>query len=329
MSLPGLTVQLAAGWWLPPNHAEHGQHVDRLFGAVFWLSAAIFVAVHVALLLSLVLHRHRPGRARAWFIHGNNRCEVLWTIVPAVILAVLSFWSIRVWDNYQFPPDPARGEVVRVMVIGQQFKWNVIYPGPDGQIGRYLVYPKPTDALWPGNERFRGTGGPADLPADKAVDAINAYIDQVNPLGKDFDDPAGRDDDWRDALNRDLIVPVGRTVEVFVGSRDVIHDFAVPKMRVKIDTPPGMIGRVTFTPTRTSEHEPGGAFDIVCEELCGAGHYTMQGRLLVVDGNDARLTRIPNPPNDDIARHSADLEQPGARAREQSTSDLAANAVSQ
>lgn len=272
---------LAAGWWLPANHSEHGVEIDRLFGLIFWIAAVIFVGVHVVLLLSLILHRNRPGRTKAWFIHGNTRLEVVWTIIPAIVLTVVSLLSTRVWDAYHAKADPADRNIFRVMVIGQQFKWNVIYPGPDGVLGRYLQYPSPTDPRWPGNERFRSTNGPGDLPMEKAIEAVNAYIEQVNPLGKDMDDPAGVDDDWRNALARDVVVPVGRRVEVTLGSRDVIHDFAVPLLRVKMDTVPGMLGKLSFTATTTSESQPGGAFDIVCEELCGSGHYTMRGRLVV------------------------------------------------
>ena len=277
---------LAANWWLPANHSEHGSAFDGLFGLIFWIAITVFVGVHVVLVTSLIRHRHRPGRTQAWFIHGNNRLEVLWTIVPAIILTVVSLLSTRVWQAYHAQPQLTDADVVRALVIGQQFKWNVIYPGPDGQLGRYLQFPKVTDGRWPNGERFRGATGPASLPADRREEAINAYIEQVDPLGKDLTDPLGLDDDWRNALARDLVVPVGRRVEVFLASRDVIHDFAVPSMRVKMDTVPGTIGRITFTPTKTSGDEPGGAYDIVCEELCGAGHYTMRGRLVVVPVED-------------------------------------------
>ncbi len=274
---------LASSWWLPANHSEHGSGFDGLFTLILWITVGIFVLIHIVLLTSLIRHRNRPGRTKAWFIHGNNRLEIFWTIIPAIILTVVSLLSTRVWQSYHAMRDIGQPDAVRVLVIGQQFKWNVIYPGPDGQLGRYLLYPSTTDERWPDGQRFRGSNGPAALPQEKREEAINAYIEQINPLGKDLTDPLGTDDDWRNALARDLVVPVGRRVEVYLASRDVIHDFAVPLMRVKMDTIPGTIGLLTFMPTKISADEPGGAYDIVCEELCGTGHYTMRGRLVVVD----------------------------------------------
>jgi cytochrome c oxidase subunit 2 len=292
------TCSLAtSGWWLPANYAQDGGLIDGLFGLIAVVCLAVLVIVQVALVWFLFRYRHRAGRREtAAFVHGHTTWEIGWTVVAAMILTLLAARSIAVWEDYNRSPDPARDgtpEPLRVMVIGQQFKWNVIYAGADNQLGRYLVYPKPTDTTWPGGERFRGTNGPAQAPMDNRQAMINAYIEQVNPLGKDMTDPAGQDDDWQNALARELVVPVNRPVEVHLSSRDVIHSLSIPAMRVKMDTVPGLIGVVTFTPTATSaEAAPAGYFDIVCQELCGASHYTMTGRLIVTAATvDAGPTR--------------------------------------
>jgi cytochrome c oxidase subunit 2 len=266
---------IASAWWLPPDHSEHGGAFDQLFRLIFWISVVVAVGVQIGLVWCLVGYRRRPGRHAA-FIHGSIRLEVIWTVATALILFVLTLLSTRVWSAYWKPLPADQADVVRVLVVGQQFKWNVVYPGPDGRLGRYLVYPKPTDRHWPGGERFRGVDGPADLPFADAITAINAYIDQINPLGKDMDDPAGRDDDWRNALARDLTVPAGKQVELSLGSRDVIHDLSIPSVRVKSDIVPGTIGKLSFVATTE------GRFDLLCQQLCGAGHYTMVGKLVVV-----------------------------------------------
>jgi cytochrome c oxidase subunit 2 len=266
---------------LPANHSRAGEAIDGLFTLIFWITLTVFIGVHIALVWFLFRYRHRADRSTARFVHGHTRVELAWTLLTTFILMALALISMRVWDGYERPA--ATGlQPVRVMVIGQQFKWNVIYPGPDGVVGRYLTYPKPTDARWPNGVRFQGVVGPAALPSDKAVAAVNAYVEQVNPLGKDFADPAGADDDWENALARDLVVPVDRPVEVLLGSRDVIHDLGIPVLRVKMDAVPGRLGTIRFTATRTSDVSASGYFDIVCQELCGSGHYTMTGRLRVV-----------------------------------------------
>ena len=91
--------------------------------------------------------------------------------------------------------------------------------------------PKPTDIFWPAGpvKNFAGVPGPASLPPDQAVAAINRYIDTVNPLGRDFTDPDGKDDDYQQlTTGPTLYLPVNRPVEIDVQSKDVIHDLFMP-----------------------------------------------------------------------------------------------------
>jgi len=150
-----------------------------------------------------------------------------------------------------------------VLVVGQQFKWNSVYPGPDKKFGRYLIYPKVTDLAWPNPSGdtskpflYASVPGPAYLPYAEAVKAINQYIDQVNPLGKDFSDPDGKDDNYKDALAREIILPKDRPIEIVLSSKDVLHDFFLPNFRVKLDAVPGMRGHIYFKALQSSaEHE--------------------------------------------------------------------------
>ncbi|GBC98268.1 Alternative cytochrome c oxidase subunit 2 [bacterium HR17] len=130
-----------------------------------------------------------------------------------------------------------------VEVWGQQFKWAIRYPGKDGKFGR--------------------------------VDM--RLISGDNPLGIDTKDPASKDDIFFPAGEGELHVPVNKPVVVYLRSKDVIHSFYVPHFRVKQDAVPGMVTRVWFVPTRK------GQFEIACAELCGQGHYTMRGILIVED----------------------------------------------
>ena len=91
-------------------------------------------------------------------------------------------------------------------------------------------------------------------------------------------DPAGNDDVL--VSSNELHLPLDRPVKVLLRSKDVLHDFAVPQFRVKMDLVPGMVTYVWFTPTRT------GKFDILCMELCGIAHYTMRGYVVVDEQDD-------------------------------------------
>ena len=117
-------------WWLNTNYAEHGKSVDQIFYFIFWLTSAITVVVEIVLVWFMFKYRHRPGMQKAIYSHGNTRLEMIWTLIPAVILIVLALWTKRVWDNYRYSPTANDPNRLQVLVIGQQFNWNVIYPGP-------------------------------------------------------------------------------------------------------------------------------------------------------------------------------------------------------
>jgi heme/copper-type cytochrome/quinol oxidase subunit 2 len=374
-------------WWLPPDRSTHGHGIDTLFVWIFWITVITFIGVQTLLIIFLIKYRHRPDRKKAVFTHGNTRLEMLWTLTPALILAGLALGSKKVWDNYRYSPSLNDPDRARVMVIGERFKWNIIYPGPDGEFGRYLVFPQPSDATWPvGRDgkptTFEGVPGPASLPYERAMDAIKNYNLSINPLGKDYADPKGKDDNFEDKPGRPMMIPVNRPVEVVLSSKDVLHDFFLPNYRVKLDAVPGMRGRLVFTATRTSaqmedesrrkytideliaavkrpenseltiqieEGTPGadfykqrgisywryadkekktiiraggivtpdvaqklkdagitevtaylpGTWDLVCEELCGEGHYTMRGTLIVLTEQEydaKKWDRLPGTP---------------------------------
>ncbi|HUR53215.1 MAG TPA: cytochrome c oxidase subunit II transmembrane domain-containing protein, partial [Gemmataceae bacterium] len=244
-------------WWLPPNYATHGESMDHLFLWIFWITMVVMVGTFAAMLYFMVKYRHRADRKKAHFSHGNHRLEVLWTILPSIILIAISLYSKKVWEEYRYGrPVQAGNDPARLLVIAQQFQWNVIYPGPNGKLGRYLVYPKPTDRLWPTGpdgqpftftfEKYDDTNGPADMPFEDAKRAINAYIDSENPLGKVFDDPDGKDDNFENQPGRPLYLPKGRPIELQLSSKDVIHDFYLPNFRVKLDAVPGLRGVLYF-----------------------------------------------------------------------------------
>jgi cytochrome c oxidase subunit II len=200
-------------YWLPENASSYGAQIDDLFYLIFYITGITFILVQVAMLVFLVQYRYRPGR-RAAYTHGNTTLEIIWTIVPALILVLLGFMSKAVWDDIRIAqPKP---DVV-VGVTGKQFNWDIVYPGPDGKL---------------------------ETEDDKT-------------------------------LENDLRVPVDSVVEVHLKSKDVIHSFFVPQLRVKQDAVPGRTIPVWFKATKT------GRFEIPCAELCGFGHSGMLGHVTV------------------------------------------------
>jgi cytochrome c oxidase subunit 2 len=115
--------------WLPENIATYGQEIDDLFYLIYYITGAAFLLVTVLLVAFLVAYRARPGR-RATYTHGNTTLEMVWTIVPALILIVLTFLSIPSWSKVKSRvPDSD----LRIRITAKQFNWEVTYPGPDGR----------------------------------------------------------------------------------------------------------------------------------------------------------------------------------------------------
>lgn len=200
-------------WWLPENVSTYGEEIDFLFYLIYYITGVSFLLVAGTMVVFLVMYRHREGR-RATYIHGHTTLEIIWTIVPALILVVLSFLSQATWGNIKGHLPPSQH---RVQVTAKQFNWEMLYPGPDGQFGT----------------------------ADDLL------------------------------LDNELHVPVNKVVRVILKSKDVIHSFFLPNLRLKQDAVPGREIEAWFEATKP------GRYEIPCAELCGFGHSGMKGWLTV------------------------------------------------
>ena len=118
-------------WWLPEDVSTYGKDIDFLFYLIYYITGAIFVLVAVAMIAFLVLYRHKEGR-RATYTHGNTTLEIVWTIVPTLILVVLTFLSVPTWARIKMQMPPTD---LTIQVNAKQFNWIVTYPGPDGKFG--------------------------------------------------------------------------------------------------------------------------------------------------------------------------------------------------
>ena len=231
---------------LPPLAAAHGGQVDGLIGWVHVFMLILFVgwsAFFVYCLVRFRRSRHPVANYTGVRSHASSYLEVAVAVVEAVLLVGFSIplWAARVDD---MPPE---SEALVVQVTGEQFAWNVHYPGPDRTFGR-------TDV--------------------KLLDL------QSNPLGLDRTDPAAKDDVT--TVNQ-LYLPVNRPIIVRLRSKDVIHSFGVPEFRVKQDAIPGLTIPIWFVPTVTTAEmrsrtgKPEFQYEIACAQLCGLGHARMRG----------------------------------------------------
>ena len=117
--------------WLPEDVSTYGREIDALFFLIYYITAATFILVTALMIWFLWKYRDR-GNRRATYTHGNTTLEIIWTVVPAAILIVISFMSVSTWAKVKREVPPTDFEV---SVAAKQFNWDVSYPGPDGKLG--------------------------------------------------------------------------------------------------------------------------------------------------------------------------------------------------
>ena len=225
------------GWWLPIDISTHGAAMDGLIVLIHVFMAVLFVGWLFFFLYLLLRFRARTGQKAVSHSAHFKLPSYLEIGVAVFEVVLLTAFSFPIWKQYRLqPPDDAKA--LHVRIIAEQFAWNIHYPGQDRVFGK-------TDAK---------------------------LINSTNPVGLDADDAAAKDDIV--TINQ-FHIPVHTPVIVTLSSKDVIHGFFLPVMRVKHDMIPGQNYPVWFEATQTGE------FEIACAQLCGLGHYRMKGYFTV------------------------------------------------
>jgi cytochrome c oxidase subunit 2 len=220
-----------------PNAAEHGYQIDHILEFAHWFMAALFVGWTAYFLFVLFrFHKSRHPAADHHGVKSGISTHLEFSVVLIEAVLLIGF-AIPLWAKRvnQFPDTK---DAILVHAVGQQFNWNFHLPGPDGEFGRRNI----------------------DL------------VTNSNPLGLDPNDPAGKDDI---VVLGELHTPVDRPIIIELSSKDVVHNFALPAMRIAQDAIPGSLIPTWFTPVKT------GTYEVICGQLCGLGHYSMKGTLVV------------------------------------------------
>lgn len=230
---------------LPPETSDHGEKIDTMIVITLWITGIVFVITQVLLFWFSFKYQEKPDR-KAYFLPHNNRWEMIWTVIPAIVLSVLVGFGLYYW--YEITGEAPKDAQV-VEVTGSQFKWEFRYPGKDNRLGK---------------KYFK-------------------QISATNPLGQIWNDPDNRDDKY---ATQEMHIVVNKPVKLVIGAKDVIHDVGLSHFRMKMDAVPGIPTTMWFTPkytTRQMKEKYGDDFnyELSCDQMCGAGHYTMRGVVIV------------------------------------------------
>ncbi len=227
---------------LPFDASANGAEIDHMMGLVHWLMLVLLVGWGAFFIYCLVRFR-KSRNPKANYVGVRSHLSNYSEVGIAIVEGVLLIGlAFPIWAEIRSEFPPEENSTV-IHVVAEQFAWNVHYPGDDGVFGRRDI----------------------------------SLITPEDPLGLDRSDPNAKDDIT--TINQ-LNLPVNKPVIVHLTSKDVIHSFGIPVMRVKQDAIPGMTIPVWFVPTEIGQYE------IACAQLCGLGHYRMRGFVTIQSKED-------------------------------------------
>lgn len=231
-----------------PVASEHGEVTDYLFWVTMAVTVVAFVLIFIAMFWFTFKYRYEEGR-KAVFFADDHKLEIVWTVVPAIVLALLIFSGLRAWNDIT---GPASKDAVVIELIGQQFLWTARYPGTkDKQLGKHNY---------------------------KMIDASNEF-------GLDLSDKNTFDD----FKSLELHLPKGQEVQLMIRAKDVLHSVFLPHFRLKMDAVPGMHTTFKFVATKSTADmraetgNPNFNYEMACTEICGRGHFSMRFPVFVHD----------------------------------------------
>lgn len=254
--------------------SKHGVEVDNLMNITWVLIFIVQAITQVLVHYFSFKYRGKKGQ-KALYLADNNKLEVIWSGIPAIVLAGLILYGLYAWTNIMFVDE--NEETIEIELYAQQFKWTARYSGADNVLGKANV----------------------------------RLIEGVNTLGVDLSDPNAQDD----IVVSELHIPKGKKIHFKIRSQDVLHSAYFPYFRAQMNCVPGMVTEFAFEPTFTSAEyralpfmvekvkninaireakskelvakgetalDPY-TFDYVllCNKICGASHYNMQMKVVV------------------------------------------------
>jgi cytochrome c oxidase subunit 2 len=255
---------------------------------------AIAVVLVLLVIGSLIFHFASPWWftpiASNWTTMDDTVILTFWVTGVVFVLVNLFLawvvWKYRHRKDHKADYDPENKKLewwltivtsvgVAAMLAPGLFVWGKFVDVPDD-----AAVVEALGQQWHWSYRFPGADG--ELGHSDAT-----LITPENPFGLDPEDPKGDDDIL--VASPELRLPVDQPVKLLLRSKDVLHNFTVTQFRVKMDLVPGMITHLWLTPTVP------GSYEILCEELCGVGHFAMRGRVVVTPREefDAWLAALP------------------------------------
>lgn len=272
------------GWWLPAPKSENGPAIDFLFYVILYITGFFFILTEAILVAFMFRYgtdaegkAPKPGPSKIGqlikpitnVLDSPHKIEIAWTIIPAAILLYIAFAQVNTWADNKYRS--------RLKAL-EENSTPVNVDVSARQFEWRMRYPSA--------ERFKNWVKAKDKK-DIGQFAKHPHFDDVHSVNQ-------------------LHCWVGNPVVVHLSTRDVLHSFNMPSLRVKQDALPGKVIPVWFTPTEvntkfnkesgrwedgynpdtTKFGDSSQIWEIACAELCGWGHYRMIGRIYVHESQE-------------------------------------------
>ena len=294
----------------------HGETTDWLLNLNFVIIIAVFFLTNTLLFVFAWKYVRKPG-VKAYFYPHDNKLELIWTVVPAIVLAVIIILGLKTWNGIT---GESTKEAIRIELFSKQFDWTARYSGEDNVLGKF-DYKLTTQE----NELALLTTATLDSAirymefgkSDSTVLGIKLLENKLNNPKNIFipEDRIKMETDldrktrllrllyqikarhnakldasaYDDILQKDTLhLLKGKEYEISFRAKDVIHSAYFPHLRAQINTVPGQVTRLKVTPTistaemRVRKNNPKFNYVLMCNKICGSAHYKMK-MIVVID----------------------------------------------
>ncbi len=299
------------GDYLPVAASEHGVDVDKLMNVNIWMVTVSFFIVNFFLFYFAWKYQFKKGRKAKFFAH-DNRLEMIWTLVPGVLLAFVIVYGLITWNKIT---GPASADAIQIELYSRQFDWTARYPGENKTFGsasyNLISTSNPLGLVSPEGIRAKLEELDAQienvehqLAENKLMPLLpESYVatleDKVSRLKRHKQRIADIDENsvngmstWESGNDDRLVkgemhIPVNKEIEFIFRSQDVIHSAFMPHFRSQMNSVPGVATRMKMTPTVTTAEmrkitgNDSFNYILLCNKVCGAAHFNMQMKIVV------------------------------------------------
>jgi len=292
--------------------SDEGVEMDWLLNLNFVIVIAIFFFTNFLLFFFSWRYVRKPGVPAFYYSH-NNKLEMIWTVVPAVVLAVIIILGLQTWSHLTGPTTP---EAEKIELFSKQFDWTARYAGADNTLGLYdykltqdnnelaLLTTTTIDSSL--NNMLNGVTGIRSLQkllnnrdtvfSDSTLNVLRTDLSRKERLYRFMSQMKENHNSkldasaWDDIIQKDtLYLCKGQEYEITLRAKDVIHSAYFPHFRAQMNAVPGMATRMKFTPNKTTtemrreKNDEKFNYILMCNKICGGAHYKMKMIVVVLD----------------------------------------------